>query len=178
MKPRAIRPSRSHVTIVKEPLDPQPASAQLPEGVEQHDLERLDELGIQPEELLDAVETKDLARISELVAVSSARIHSGPIPSAAELEQYDKAHPGAAKIILDSFRDQNQHRQTLESMEAKATIRLRERGQWMAFAIGIGGLATSVAVTVLGYPIYGSSLIVATVAAFAGVAGLQWRRGQ
>ena len=57
------------------------------------------------------------------------RSHSGPLPAAWTLQEYEDIVPGSAKEIIGAFVDQTKHRRRLES-----------NGQYAAIALLLGGL--------------------------------------
>ena len=62
---------------------------------------------------------------------------SGPLPDAEELAKYDAVHAGAAALILQKFADQTDHRRELERVVVTGNDRRSNRGQWMAFILGM-----------------------------------------
>lgn len=72
------------------------------------------------------------ARIVLTKTVSKS--HSGPIPSADELEQLEAVQPGLAdRVVAMAEREQAHRHGTLETLMEKE-FKLRGRGQWMALA--------------------------------------------
>jgi uncharacterized membrane protein len=72
-----------------------------------------------------------------VVKVAQAESFSGPLPHPDILSRYDSVHPGAAKIILDAFQNQGQHRQQLESIVVRQGSRDSLLGLIFAFIIGM-----------------------------------------
>jgi len=75
----------------------------------------------------------------DVVKVEAAGF-SGPIPPPEIVAKYDAVPPGAAKIILDSFQNQGQHRQSLESIVIKQGSRDSLLGLIFAFIIGMSAI--------------------------------------
>jgi len=48
--------------------------------------------------------------------------YSGPLPTAEQLEIYEKIYPGAAKAIFDAFAEEQKHRHERENRESEANI--------------------------------------------------------
>jgi hypothetical protein len=71
--------------------------------------------------------------ITQMESVS----RSGPLPDAEELAKYDAVHAGAAALILQKFADQSDHRRDLERIVVSGNDRRSNRGQWMAFTLGM-----------------------------------------
>ena len=65
---------------------------------------------------------------------------SGPMPSPAYLAQYDKVCPGTAKIIVDTFKAQSDHRRDLEKQGMGIFERNSKRGMIFAFILGLIGI--------------------------------------
>lgn len=51
--------------------------------------------------------------------------HAGPLPTAAEFAGYEKTCKGAAKIILNNFTQQAEHRRKCEQKQTEAAIESR-----------------------------------------------------
>jgi uncharacterized membrane protein len=48
--------------------------------------------------------------------------YSGPLPPAAEFAAYEKAVPGAGKIILEAFVEESAHRRAMEKSTLQASV--------------------------------------------------------
>jgi len=81
------------------------------------------------------------------VVVRQEMVFMGPLPHPDILKQFDEAHHGTARIIVDKFDKQSDHRRDIEARVVRAQIRQADVGQWMAFtlfgAIITGGLFLS-----------------------------------
>lgn len=115
---------------------------------------------------------------------------SSPIPSAQEIEHYERAFPGSAERIFDMAEKEQAHRherekeqQDINTKAMKANIETAEanaraqdaangeirRGQWMAFILSLGYLAATVYLATEGMEIVASAMTLGGVAAIAAV---------
>jgi len=73
-----------------------------------------------------------------------AEFYSGPMPHPSTLEEYEKVYPGAAKIIFDSFQEQNKHRIAMEKDVIRTGNEREILGIWFGFIIAmttiVGGI--------------------------------------
>ena len=65
----------------------------------------------------------------------SAELFAGPLPHPEVLRAYDEICPGAAKMILDKFEDQSDHRRNLESRALTSNIVQTFLGTFCAFIV-------------------------------------------
>lgn len=72
------------------------------------------------------------ARIVLTRAIS--KFHSGPIPSAEEMEHLEQVHPGAADRCFRMAEKEQDHRHSCERDIIKKEFSFRGRGQWFAMA--------------------------------------------
>lgn len=89
------------------------------------------------------------------------QLHSGPLPSPFDFQQYDIANPGTAERILIMAEEEQRHRHAIEkniSRDNSLMVAERRRGQWMAFAIAVLLPAIGAYLIVNGYSITGSLL--------------------
>ena len=78
--------------------------------------------------------TSQIQSSSQVHAIS-AEMFSGPLPHPNTLREYDAIVPGAAKMILDKFEAQTDHRRDIESRVVKANIQQAYLGQVLAFIL-------------------------------------------
>lgn len=83
----------------------------------------------------------------------------GPLPPPQVLSQFDQAHPGAAKIIIEAFQEQSRHRQELEKLAISSNIAKEKRGQHYGFAIGVIGILCGTTCILLGHEWPGAAVI-------------------
>lgn len=72
------------------------------------------------------------ARVVLTRAIS--KFHSGPIPSAEEMEHLEQIHPGAADRCFRMAEKEQDHRHACERDIIKKEFSFRGRGQWFAMA--------------------------------------------
>lgn len=72
------------------------------------------------------------ARVVLTRAIS--KFHSGPIPSAEEMEHLEQVHPGAADRCFRMAEKEQDHRHACERDIIKMEFSFRGRGQWFAMA--------------------------------------------
>jgi uncharacterized membrane protein len=95
----------------------------------------------------------------KLVQVTAAQSSfSGPLPPPEILEKYDQVYPGAAKIILDAFQSQGDHRQSLERTVVKQGSRDSLIGLIFAFIIGMTTILSGAYCITIGQPYAGAFL--------------------
>ena len=125
-----------------------------------------------------------------LLSHHSVTQSSSPIPSAQEIEYYERAFPGSAERIFGMAEREQAHRHEREkeqqeintramivNMEtAGANARAQDaangeirRGQWMAFILSLGYLAATVYLATEGMEIVASAMTLGGVAAIAAV---------
>jgi uncharacterized membrane protein len=69
-----------------------------------------------------------------ILARTISKFHSGPIPSAEELEHLDRVLPGAANRCFELAEREQAHRHDCERTVIKYEFGFRGRGQWLAIA--------------------------------------------
>lgn len=57
------------------------------------------------------------------------RSYTGPLPEHSDLRAYDMVVPGSAKVIVDAFQDQTNHRRDLERAVVSGSDGRSGRGQ-------------------------------------------------
>lgn len=95
---------------------------------------------------------------------------SSPLPPAMLLEQWEPLYPGITAKFIEWTETQASHRRTIELGRFDRSENRQDRGQILAFCIGIFGLAMAPLCVWLGGPIAGS--IVGAVCAIVGVGGI------
>lgn len=81
---------------------------------------------------------------------------SGPLPDPAILAAYERLLPGSAQRIFDRSDMQSDHRMKLELTVVEGAERRANRGQWMALAIALVGLAVTGGAFYTGHEVGGS----------------------
>lgn len=103
------------------------------------------EQGVESPALPLAEELADLpAEKRERVLQLAATYYAGPLPPPAMLEAYERASEGAARLILEQFMEESAHRRALETEELRQATAESRRAQWLAFTLGITGLAGAI----------------------------------
>lgn len=74
--------------------------------------------------------------------LSMSQSYSGPIPPPKLLEDYNHVQPGTAKMILDLWEKQVNHRMDLEQTVIKSDIRRSWAGLFAGFLIAVGTIGT------------------------------------
>lgn len=108
----------------------------------------------------------EVARPEPVPSASSGHVevsvHSGPLPTPADLEAYDQVVPGTAELIVDGFVQQGTHRRKLENRDSKAKA-------FSLYALTIMWVVTNLAPLAAGvYLITQGSLWVGAVLALGG----------
>lgn len=99
---------------------------------------------------LTPTEKRRITRIS-----ATARMYSGPIPSADELIMYEKACPGAADRIIAMAESQSKHRQGLETKVVGGNVQREKMGMWMAFTITVLLILIGTYLIIINKPVIG-----------------------
>ncbi len=89
--------------------------------------------------------------------------YSGPIPPASELEQYNKAFPKAAEIILSMAVEQSAHRREIEKSMMKYNFERSRLGLAAAFTLSLSALGLSGYLIVSGHDIAGAAIFGSTL---------------
>lgn len=104
---------------------------------------RQQELSSDPEPELSNPE-----QVKKVIAEVIQSEFSGPIPPPNIIAGYENVAPGSADRIITMAETQAKHRQTLETMEAKAEARDSLLGILFAFILGIGSIAACIIVVI------------------------------
>ncbi|MCL2758800.1 MAG: DUF2335 domain-containing protein [Treponema sp.] len=99
----------------------------------------------------------------ELVASANLEYRVDILPPPDELERYEKIHPGIAKIIMDSYISQVNHRMTLEKTIIEGDNKRANKGQIISAAIAFLCIIAGSVLTYLGKSVVGLSLIVGSI---------------
>ena len=91
----------------------------------------------------------------------------GPLPPPALLEQYERAHVGAAERILVLAEQQQHLRHQLEEMTVRAAVRAESRGQWFALVVVLAGMGCGTWLTLTGHGAIGLVSILTPLGAVA-----------
>lgn len=84
--------------------------------------------------------------------------YSGPLPSPEMLKQYDEIAPGAAKLFIETFRDQAHHRMELEKAYLKSDRRRSWGGLVAGFVIAMTALCGGMTLVYFGHDLAGTTL--------------------
>jgi uncharacterized membrane protein len=100
----------------------------------------------------------------------------GPLPPPETLEAFNRVHPDAAEIILESFRLEGEHRRAQEEKKLQAQVddlvregKLASRGQIFAFILGIVAMGLGAWLTFADHEAVGAAMIGVPVLTFAGM---------
>jgi len=109
-------------------------------------------------------------QVGRVVATShTAMSYSGPLPTAAQLRQYEEILPGLADRIVAMAERNAAHRQSLEATVVKGNTNAQRRGQWFAFVLAFGIVCVGAWLVYVGRTSVGLWLIMADVLALAAV---------
>lgn len=95
------------------------------------------------------------------------KFHSGPLPSADLLAEYDSVVPGSAGKIIDQFVAQGRHRMDLERVVIHGDVRRSNWGLGAGFVLAAGTIAGSFYMIYLGKDIIGLAGIVMALGTLA-----------
>ena len=95
--------------------------------------------------------------------------YSAPFPPAAEMEHYESVYPGFAKIVMERYVKQSDHRMELESKVIDSGIKNAARGQIFAFIIAMTTISIGAFLIYLNKDILGIAAILGALATLVGV---------
>lgn len=109
--------------------------------------------------------------------------YSGPLPPSSEMRKYEEIAPGSAERILAMAEKEQEHRHASEAQENQVNERIADsdvraqdasigeiqRGQWMAFGLGVAFLSITALLGLKGHEIAASALGLGGVAGVAAV---------
>lgn len=94
---------------------------------------------------------------------------SGPLPDPKELAELDQVAPGTAKVVVDQFALQSDHRREIESIVVRGNDRRANRGQWMAFVIAMTAIGGGIYLSANDKPTEGLVLVISGIAGLVAV---------
>ncbi len=102
--------------------------------------------------------------------------YSGPLPPASELERYEEVCPGAAKVILEAFQAETNHRHEMDKkyfdLDKRLVCGTHSRGLlglWLGFTIAMTVLFLAGWLVYLGNVAAGVTIATIDLASLAGV---------
>ena len=99
----------------------------------------------------------------ELVDAQYLEYRAEILPPPDELERYEKMHSGTAKIILDSYVAQTNHRMHLEKTVIEGDNKRANRGQLISALLAVLCIGSGGVLTYLGKDAVGLSLIFGSI---------------
>ena len=99
----------------------------------------------------------------ELVAFQHSEYRVDILPPPNELEKYEAMYPGTAKIILDTYIAQSEHRMKLETTVVMGDNKRADRGQIISAALSFLCIGSGALLTFLGKNVVGLSLIFGSI---------------
>jgi uncharacterized membrane protein len=98
-----------------------------------------------------------------------AEIHTGPIPAAGEIGEYERILPGSADRIIKMAEKEQAHRHQLQLRGQSHRLGITFVGQLFAFLMGISGIAGGVYLVKSDKPITGFGVFFTSLATLMGV---------
>jgi uncharacterized membrane protein len=95
--------------------------------------------------------------------------YSAPFPPAAEMERYESIYPGFAKIMMERYVKQSDHRMELESKVVDSGIKNAARGQVFAFILAMTTIIIGAFLIYLNKDILGIVAILGALATLVGI---------
>jgi len=93
---------------------------------------------------------------AQLISIESS--WSGPLPPPNTLAQFEEIHPGSAKIIMETFQAQTNHRLRLENTAITSNVSKEKRGQNYGLIIALVGILAGTACILMGHDVAGASI--------------------
>jgi uncharacterized membrane protein len=120
---------------------------------------------------------EQLQVVQEISALQVTQtVHAGPLPDPDTLARYEQAMPGLAAHIVQSQKEESEHRRGLEKRfldaqidDAKAYRAIESRGQLFALIVSVVTISAGVAIVISGHPIAGTGLSGGTIVALTGL---------
>lgn len=98
-----------------------------------------------------------------------ATMRAGILPPPEELEQYERLYPGTARILMETYEKQVNHRIDIETKVIESGIKNSRRGQIMAFILGLIAITGGIVLIALGKSAQGIAAVITALAALTGV---------
>ena len=100
-------------------------------------------LSLNPEEVVELIETSPTEVRRELLTMVVSQYFSGPLPPPDLLRQYDEIVPGFAQTIVGQFVDQGNHRREMERAVILSDVARANWGLALGFTLALIGVAGS-----------------------------------
>lgn len=100
-------------------------------------------------------------------ALSYTESYSGLLPHPHHLAGFDEVVPGSAKVIIDEFVAQSQHRRVQEAMVVQGNEARNAIGQWLGFALLLAGIVSGLVIALTVNATVGGSVIGGVIASGA-----------
>jgi uncharacterized membrane protein len=148
-------------------------SGKVPQKIPKKEIEEIQHAILETDpNLFDGINPRK--RNAILKAVTSItlvqqKMHSGPIPDAESLAQYNEIIPDGANRIMSMAENQQAHRISLEDKVTTGQLNQSGNGQWFGFILGILGLVSGVYLGVNGFQVVGSIIGGGTVVSLVSV---------
>lgn len=97
------------------------------------------------------------------------QIRTGPIPSPAEIGEYERILPGSADRLIKMAEKEQTHRHQIESRGQRHRLGITFVGQLFAFLMGMSGIAGGVYLVKYDKPITGFGVFFTSLATLTGV---------
>lgn len=95
---------------------------------------------------------------------------TGPLPPPGALREYEQLLPGAGERIVALAERQVAHRHMLERWTVNSSVRIEQRGQWIAATIGVLAIACGTYLMATDHDGWGFATIVTAIAGLLGAA--------
>lgn len=118
-------------------------------------------------ELLESVPLDQQDQVIEM-AMEISR-HAGPLPSPKTLERYKEVMPDLPERIVKMAEKEGDHRRALEMKVVRGELNMKERGQWFGLFIAVFTLSLSAFLVWNGHEIPGSIIGVGGVATLVAI---------
>ena len=112
---------------------------------------------------------KNIAQVHDNKSVSSSppqlieQFHQGPLPSPDQLAKYEEYIPGSAERIIKMAENAHNHIYEINKETIKVVSHERRRGQYMAFIIGVLGIAGAIYLALEGHSYAGVGISLAGI---------------
>lgn len=106
--------------------------------------------------------------------------YRGLLPHPKHLKEYADLYPDAPQIIFEQFREQGNHRRSIEKLAVTKQERRADFGVWFALVLGLALITSGTLAISFGHPYEGAGLISATLVGLVGnfIYGSQGRRAE
>lgn len=119
--------------------------------------------------MFEKLSPEDRAKAIQSISVSSFHSYSGPLPSPASLDQYNRIIPDGADRIMKMAENQSSHRIKIEELVIRGQVRESGRGQIFGLILSLLALGSAVVLAFYNHEVVASIIGGTTIVSLASV---------